>query len=349
MRGKKREKARQKFVLVIKRNIKLNNMNINLDNVLDAAVRASKVAGGIILTSLRERHQAHVARRRGGASDDALGLEEKSSPADLVTKYDKQCEEVILQLLTSQFPKFDIVSEEMHSERVLTDRPTWIIDPIDGTTSFVHGLFDCCVSIGMTYQKEPLVGVVFVPALNELFTAIKGRGAFLNGQPISVSGCTDIRKSLVCTHIPYNRHVSAIQAVLDVNKELAVQYQVHGIRSYGSCAMDMCSVACGRLDLYFEVGVQLWDMAAATVIVREAGGIVTNVDELNSSIGIPQTTKIGGLESKVDVTLDQRCTANSFLTSRGMATGASRELVEVAVTLSNKYKLREFVLFPSKL
>lgn len=249
----------------------------------------------------------------------ALEIEQKSSSADMVTQYDKQCEELVLKHLSTEFPDFAVLSEETKSDVVITDAPTWIVDPIDGTTSFVHNSFDCGVSIGLAVNKRPVLGVVHLPRMKEVFTAIEGQGAFLNGRKISVSSITDPAKAIVCTHVPYNRSSASVAALLGINRELMQDLKVHAVRTYGSAAMDMCSVACGRLDLYFEVGIHAWDMAAAAVIVREAGGVVHNVDDPSDKM-------------------------NLDLSSRGMSCGSNHEMSKLGTMLATKHNYRAAVL-----
>jgi fructose-1,6-bisphosphatase/inositol monophosphatase family enzyme len=280
-----------------------------------AAVAAAEAAGAVMLTC--------YARRRDAAFE--LDVDTKSSVVDMVTQYDKQCEELILASLAkfrapvtaggAADEEFSVVSEETASDAPLTDRPTWVVDPIDGTTSFIHGSFDCGVSIGLTVNQQSVMGVVLLPSMGELFTAIAGLGAFCNGRPIRVSGCTAPERSIVCTHCPYNRSAAAIGALSAINTELLCEKKVHAVRAYGSAAMDMCSVAMGRLDLYFEVGIQSWDMAAAAVIVREAGGALVDVE--------------GGAFD---------------LTRRGMACGGSAAMAEMGVAIAVKHNYRAAIL-----
>lgn len=232
-----------------------------LDRALEVAMAAAKAAAALIDECIEQR------------ADRPLEVEEKSSSADLVTQYDTMCEEVVLKMLQEATPDYEIISEETRNDIRFCDKPTWVVDPVDGTTGFVHGSFDCGVSIGLCLNKQPILGVVILPRLYETFYAVQGRGAFRNGKRIVSSGCKDIQKTVVSTHTAYNRSEASVNSIMNINRDLAL-LKVHAIRSYGSAAMDMCSVACGRLDLYFEVGIQAWDMAAGTIIIREAGGVV---------------------------------------------------------------------------
>lgn len=274
-----------------------------LDFAMELALRAAHAAATIINRSIDER------------SANALDIETKSSSIDMVTQYDKQCEEEVLHILRSGTPTYGVVSEETHSGAVLGDGPTWIVDPIDGTTSFIHGMYDCCVSIGLAVNKEPVLGVVNAPRLQEVFTAVKGRGAYCNGQRIHVSSPASLHECVVFMHMSYNRSEAAVKSVLGMQAELA-KYPVHSIRNNGACALDMCSVAAGRADAYWEVGVQSWDMAAGAVIIREAGGVVHDIED-----------------------------GDMFdLTRHGMCCGCSKEITKHGLELAKKYDYRNAVL-----
>ncbi|XP_054800196.1 inositol-phosphate phosphatase-like isoform X2 [Prosopis cineraria] len=210
--------------------------NDSLAEFLASAVQAAQEAGEIIRKSF---YQTKNVEHKG--------------QVDLVTETDKACEDLIFNHLGKLYPTHKFIGEETSAvlgAAELTDEHTWIVDPLDGTTNFVHGFPFVCVSIGLTIQKVPTVGVVYNPILNELFTAIRGRGAFLNGNPIKASSQTELISSLLAT-------------------------EVRSVRMAGSCAMNLCGVACGRLDACFELGFGgPWDVAGAAVIVREAGAEV---------------------------------------------------------------------------
>eukprot|EP01023_Acetabularia_acetabulum_P059163 TRINITY_DN7104_c0_g1_i1.p1 TRINITY_DN7104_c0_g1~~TRINITY_DN7104_c0_g1_i1.p1 ORF type:complete len:309 (-),score=53.21 TRINITY_DN7104_c0_g1_i1:227-1153(-) len=203
---------------------------------------------------------------------------------DLVTESDQQCEKIIAEKLRSAFPDHLFIGEEGSAEQghtdTLTDAPTWMVDPIDGTTNFVHKYPFVCVCIGLYVGGEGVVGVVYNPVLDELFSACKGQGAFLNGEPISVSSEEKIGKALVATELGVTRDQETIEAVYDRIRNLTMQ--VRSIRCCGSCAMNICGVACGRLDAFYEIGFGgPWDVAAGAVILKEAGG------EISDPIGTP--------------------------------------------------------------
>ncbi|RNE97720.1 myo-inositol-1(or 4)-monophosphatase 1 [Trypanosoma conorhini] len=236
-----------------------------LDVAVELALRAAHFAALIIDKAMLERESA------------LMDFASKATSVDLVTQYDKQCEEEVLTILRTTTPHYDILSEETHSSVELSDKPTWVVDPIDGTTSFIHGLFDCCVSIALVVDKEPVLGVVSAPRLHEVYSAVRGRGAYCNGQRIHVSERRTLQESVVLLHVAVNRTAPAVNSYLAMQKELAC-IPVHAVRCHGSAALDMCFVAGGRAELYFEVGTYAWDIAAAAVIVREAGGVVHNID-----------------------------------------------------------------------
>ena len=278
-----------------------------LDAALTVATSAAMQAGSIIRASVIARTLNRVPGSSEGGNDGGghLALETKSSSADLVTKFDKECETLVIEMLrgfvitvpnadhvggggggdhdatatttTTTYGPFGIMSEESFPEGPVPDTPTWIVDPIDGTTAFVHGSFDCCVSIGLAVARRSVLGVVYAPLMQELFTSVRGKGAYCNGSRIAASGCTDPTRAIVVTHTPYDRRAPVIDALMAMNKAYMVDHRVHAVRSYGSAAIDMCGVALGRHDVYVEVGICAWDMCAAATIVEEAGGTLTDV------------------------------------------------------------------------
>ncbi|RXN01084.1 Inositol monophosphatase 1 [Acipenser ruthenus] len=174
---------------------------------------------------------------------------------------------------------FSFIGEESVAageSSILTDNPTWIIDPIDGTTNFVHRFPFVAVSIGFAVKKELEFGVVYSCMDDKMYTARKGRGAFCNGVQLKVSGQEDITKSLIITELGSNRNPDTVRRVL-ANMDRLLCVPVHGIRAVGTAAVNMCLVATGGADAYYEIGIHCWDMAAAAVIVTEAGGVVMDV------------------------------------------------------------------------
>lgn len=199
-------------------------------------------------------------------------IREKGFPGDLVTEADLQSEEVIIQCLLHHFPNHQILAEESglsHQESEFI----WAIDPVDGTTNYAHQYPTVAVSIGLIYQHEPILGVVYNPFTEELFQAAKGLGATLNQQPIAVSNISVLKDSLLATGFAYDRRETLENNYVEF---CHFTHLTQGVRRAGAASLDLAYVACGRLDGYWERGIRPWDMAAGTVIVREAGGQVSD-------------------------------------------------------------------------
>ena len=191
---------------------------------------------------------------------------------DYVSKVDKEAEQIIIDTILSNFPEHDILAEESGVQKRDSDFE-WIIDPLDGTTNFLHQFPHFAVSIAVAVKGELRYGVIYNPMNNELFYAQHGQGAFLNHQPISVSHHTTLENALVCTGFPYY----AFDYMDDYMKGLAAFMEnTAGVRRPGSAAMDLAYVACGRVEGYWEFNLKPWDIAAGAVIVREAGGLATD-------------------------------------------------------------------------
>lgn len=202
----------------------------------------------------------------------ALNVQQKGFH-DLVTDADLATEETILTILREEFPDDEILAEETENEETLTSARTWIVDPIDGTTNFAHDFPIYCVSIALWVNKKPAVAVVIEVNRNEEFTAVAGEGAKLNGKPIHVSDKTDPEKAFVATGFPYN-DLSLVDPYLKLFRHLMEELQ--GIRRPGAATFDLCCVACGRFDGFYEYSLHAWDVAAGSLIIKEAGGTVTN-------------------------------------------------------------------------
>ena len=204
-----------------------------------------------------------------------------SNPTDLVTEVDKSVEKFLFSSLKSLFPSFDLIGEETvsasESKKVdLKDIPTWVIDPVDGTTNFVHGFPFVCICVGLCVNKKPVLGVVYNPILEEFYWGIEGKGSFMNDRKlpwIKNTPIKSIQKSLFITEYGYFLGKEKLDIKVG-NAKSMLSIPVHGIRSLGSCALDMCQVARGGADFYFEIGIHTWDVAAATLIIRESGGAV---------------------------------------------------------------------------
>ena len=262
-----------------------------LHALLAGAVVAAKKAGAVMMECVAKRRSGSIAL---GASQ----VETKSCNVDFVTEYDKRCDELIIATLTevsaaaglAGASEAKLLTEETLPDVAVGDEPTWVVDPIDGTTSFMHGSFDCCVSIGLTVNKRPVVGVVWCPLLNELFTAVRGRGAFFNGEPIPVQRPRVARfeDAIVGFHLPARRNPVTVETSLAIVRELLVERNCHAVRCYGSAALDMCGVAIGRLDCYFELGINAWDICAGLIIAEESGCFCGGIND-----GVVETVRCG--------------------------------------------------------
>ncbi|XP_050309212.1 uncharacterized protein LOC126745412 [Anthonomus grandis grandis] len=203
----------------------------------------------------------------------------KQEPWNLVTEYDRKVEAVLIEKIKRAYPSHKHIGEEETECKgvipKLTDDPTWIIDPIDGTANFVRSMPLTGISVGLIINKKQMLGIVYLPFVNELFTAIKGEGAFLNGKRIYASGCDDIDKSIFSYEISiarrndhyYNMYMYRFKHLIRI---------VQGFRSLGCVVVSLCYVACGRIDAYQCDGLYPWDVAASTLILTEAGGYVTD-------------------------------------------------------------------------
>lgn len=228
---------------------------MDLNAFLETAVTAARAAGRIQLQNL-------------GAD---LDISSKSSDMDLVTRVDAECEALIRRTILEAHPTHAILGEEGGNVGAGTHQ--WIVDPLDGTVNYAHGFPFFCVSIGLEVNGERVVGVVFDPNRDELFHAVKGGGAFVNGQPIRVSSQANLGgRAMLATGFPYDSGEAMV--ALEVFKRfLALGLP---IRRPGAAAIDLCYVACGRIDGFFEYKLNAWDCAAAILIIEEAGGQVSN-------------------------------------------------------------------------
>jgi myo-inositol-1(or 4)-monophosphatase len=200
-------------------------------------------------------------------------ISNKEGVNNLVTEADHAAEAAILQVIKSRFPNHYILSEEA-GEIKQESEYKWIVDPIDGTVNFAHGIPLNCVSIGLEHKGEMMMGAVFNPHLNEFFYAEKGNGATLNGQPIHVSDETQAIKACLVTGFPYT-YINTPNGPLEIFERF-IRKGVP-VRRLGSAAIDLCWVACGRFDGFYEHKLEAWDSAAGYLIVQEAGGKVTDL------------------------------------------------------------------------
>lgn len=213
---------------------------------------------------------AALLRSRFGS---ALQVSKKGA-IDLVTEVDVEVERMARELLRSRFPDHDILAEEMGGERPSASH-RWVFDPLDGTTNFAHGVPIFCSALALEIEGEAVVGAVFDPNRQELFTAERGVGAWLNGAPIRVSTTTTLIEALLATGFPYDVH-ETLDEVIGLFG--AFVRQARAIRRIGSAALDLCWVGAGRMDGFWEERLQPWDTRAGALIVEEAGGRLSGLD-----------------------------------------------------------------------
>ncbi|MEY4344570.1 MAG: hypothetical protein RL032_402 [Pseudomonadota bacterium] len=227
--------------------------------MINVAVKAARAAGSIINRAALDIESVRVSQKKAN---------------DFVTEVDHAAEQAIIETLLAAYPGHGIWAEESGKEHGAQDSEfVWIIDPLDGTTNFIHGLPVYCVSIALAVKGKIEQAVVYDPTRNDLFTATKGRGAFLNDRRIRVSKRTELKQSLISTGFPYRQGD-------DFNRYLGMMGEVMqrtaGLRRPGAAALDLAYVAAGYTDGFFELGLQPWDVAAGSLLVTEAGGLVGN-------------------------------------------------------------------------
>ncbi len=250
-------------------------LNNEKKDFLNIAVKAARLAGDVILNNI------------GKISKDDVNIKQAS---DFVTRVDKESEQLIIKTIKYEYPEHHFLAEESIKEIEAGEyrwyvpygtyrwyKPSgsyrWIIDPLDGTTNFIHGYPVFSISIALEYKKEIITGVIFDPLREEIFTAKKEKGAFLNGQPIKISVIRELKNSLITTGFPF-RKKEMIDAYLRLFKNIF--HRVSDIRRAGSAAIDLAYLACGRCDGFFEIGLSTWDVAAGSILIKEAGGMVTD-------------------------------------------------------------------------
>jgi len=198
---------------------------------------------------------------------------------DLVTEADRASEKLVVERLRSHFPAHGIVAEE-GSGRESSSEYCWYVDPLDGTTNFAHGFPMFNVTLGLARAGEMVAGVIYDPIRQELFTAERGGGAYLNNRRIRVSSIQRLEDSLPCTGFPSRKRSQSV----NIHFYYQLAMATHGVRRTGSAAIDLAYVACGRLDFFWEFGLSPWDMAAGTLLVEEAGGRVSDMNGAPHSI-----------------------------------------------------------------
>lgn len=233
-------------------------MVIDLTEIISEITALVKECGRVIINADREK----------------MAIDIKSGVADLVTEYDKNIQNQLEIGLKRILPEAKFIGEEGSSDKLSDDGYAFIVDPIDGTTNFVKDYRHSAISVALLKGREVVAGVIYNPYLDEVFSAIKGQGAFCNGKQISVSS-TPLEKALILFgSSPYDKHLfpETVQIISEYF------YKGLDIRRSGSAALDLCYVACGRADLYLELIVSPWDFAAGKLLVEEAGGVVTTLD-----------------------------------------------------------------------
>ena len=242
--------------------------------MLDFAIRLAQDAGRL----LRDRVGTTIDIGHKGA-------------INIVTDVDLASERLIREAIASHYPRHQVLGEEGGLDESSSDY-RWVVDPLDGTTNFAHGFPMFAVSIALEYQGETVIGVVYDPMRDELFAAERGAGAALNQRPIHVSQTAELSRSLLSTGFPYDIRTSRLNN-LDHWKNFAMNAQA--LRRIGSAALDLCYVACGRFDGFWELNLGAWDSAAGALIVAEAGGRVTNFSGGPFSKYKPETLASNGL------------------------------------------------------
>src|SRR5579864_9616939 len=245
----------------------------NSHDFLPAMEQIAREAGALLMEFFRQR----------------VTVEYKGE-ADLVTVADRKSELLIRERLLERWPSFDILGEEGGLQDTGSDY-RWYVDPLDGTTNFAHGFPVFCVSMGLDYKGNRIAGVIYDPTRDELFAAEQGSGAYLNQQRIQVSKIANLAESLVATGFPsHKRHKNP-----NIHFYHQITLRTHGVRRAGSAALDLCCVACGRFDGFWEFNLNPWDTAAGVLMVEEAGGRVTDFHDGPFQLNSRETLASNGL------------------------------------------------------
>ena len=231
----------------------------------ELAISVAKEAGRILRDNIGKIQSEHV---------------EDKNPFDYVTEIDRSCEQLIIKSIKKYYPDHAILAEESGASSN-KNRFCWIIDPLDGTTNFIHGVAHSAISIALQEANEIVLGVIYDPYRDELFYAEKGKGAYCNADRISVSSQGNINNCLIGTGFPFKSR-QFLDRYWRVLSEIFME--VSGIRRTGSAALDLCYVACGRFDGFWELKLSPWDIAAGSIIVNESGGKITDFEGGNNHI-----------------------------------------------------------------
>ena len=228
-----------------------------LREALSAAADAADAAGALMRLNMRRTKKVDATHAH-----------------DIKLELDVRCQRVITRLLAQRFPEVPVLGEEGIDDASDHAAARWVVDPIDGTVNFAAKLPHFCTSIGLaTPDRRPLLGVVYDPTRRELFTAVAGQGARLNGQPVRVTQTAELVDAVICSGFPYDRHTNPDNNLKEWGAFLT---RIRGERRLGSAALDLCYVGAGRLDGYWEKDLKPWDVMAGMLVAREAGGTVTD-------------------------------------------------------------------------
>lgn len=242
-----------------------------MDDFLPLCIEAARLGGDVL------RQYAGRVRYREKARHD------------LVTEADVASQKAIRELVASRYPEHDFLGEE-DADAVAASKQgsrsdyRWVVDPLDGTANFVHGLGNYAVSVALQRGSEMVCGVVFDPVANECFAAAKGRGATLNGEPIQVSGCQAMDEAMIAASFSPN----VPRGSIEITRFVEVLHAAQSVRRLGSAALNLCYIGAGRLDGYWATSIKIWDIAAGMLVMTEAGGVISQIDGTELQLAHPQ-------------------------------------------------------------
>ncbi len=231
-------------------------------------------ASALVTVMINAARKAARGLSRDFGELDGLQTSKKGA-ADFVSAADLKAEQILFEELSKGRPKYGFVMEERGEIEGVDNSNRWVVDPLDGTTNFLHGLGQFAVSICLERDRQPYAGVIYNPATNELYWAEKGEGAWLNDRRLRVSARTQLDECLFATGLPFKGRPGRERSLKETD---AVLSETAGVRRYGSAALDLAFVAAGRFDAYWERDLNPWDVGAGIVLVREAGGIVAEIE-----------------------------------------------------------------------
>lgn len=261
--------------------------------MLDFVIETARAAGELLRAGLNQPRTIHF-----------------KGAIDLVTEMDIAAETLILDAIRSRFPDHAILSEEAGASAAAdASGYRWVVDPLDGTTNYAHGLPIFCVSIGLEHDGVPVLGVIYAPVLNEMYAAERGKGATLNGQPLRVSQIAKLDRAMLVTGFPYDVQIKSS----NLQHFSSFIHSVQAVRRLGSAALDLAWVAAGRFDGFWEPRLAPWDLCAGSLLVQEAGGRVSGYDGSPFSIYGAEVLASNGLvhESMIDILRDNPFSAGA--------------------------------------